>query len=118
LIESAGLPRLTELWSSLNGQIGALILSGIEKWHADTTDLVALHRVLLAAVRSRDPALMRETVIEHYVRDRKEGATQIAAIIGVTEAIAARNHREPNGSSPDSTPTANVIHQYGERGEA
>lgn len=118
LIESAGLPRLTELWSSLNGQIGALILSGIERWHADTTDLVELHRVLLAAVRSRDPAVMREAVIEHYVRDRNEGATQIAAMIGVTDALAARHHYGSNGLSPDPLPTEEVIHNYRERGGA
>jgi DNA-binding GntR family transcriptional regulator len=90
LIACAGSPRLEELWSSLNGQIGALILSGIENWHATTADLVGLHRQLLMAVRSRDPALMQETVIAHYIRTEKESAASVAAITPLIAAVATR----------------------------
>src|SRR5262249_28675951 len=90
LIECAGSPRLVDLWSSLNGQIGALILSGIENWHATTADLVGLHRQLLMAVRSRDPELMQETVIAHYIRTEKEGAAAVAAMAPVIAAVATR----------------------------
>lgn len=94
LIACAGSPRLVELWSSLNGQIGALILAGIENWHATAADLVGLHRQLLAAVRSGDPTLMQETVIAHYIRTEKEGAASVAAIMPVITAVAARQHRQ------------------------
>jgi DNA-binding GntR family transcriptional regulator len=90
LIGCANSPRLLELWSSLNGQIGALILSGIENWHATTADMVALHRQLLTVVRSRDPARMQETVIAHYVRTEREGAASVAAMAPVIGAVVAR----------------------------
>lgn len=96
LIECAGLPRLVELWSSLNGQIGALILSGIENWHATTADVVDLHRRLLASVRSRDPVAMQETVIAHYLRDRS-GGDATAAMAGVIAAVATRYGAGSNG---------------------
>lgn len=91
LITCAGSPRLVNLWSSLNGQIGALILSGIENWHATTADMVGLHRQLLMAVRSRDPALMQETVIAHYIRTENEGTVSVAAIAPVIAAVATRH---------------------------
>src|SRR6185437_10597492 len=33
LVELAEMPRLFELWSSLNGQVGALYIRGVEEMH-------------------------------------------------------------------------------------
>ncbi len=93
LIECVDMPRLVELWASLNGQIGALILSGIENWHATTADVVNLHRRLLASVRSHDPVTMQETVIEHYIRDQSGNDATTAAMTGVIAAVAMRYGR-------------------------
>src|SRR5215211_7272291 len=60
LIRGAGAPRVVELWSSLDGQMSALILSSIEHHHAGIGDVVAFHRALLDAVRSGDVAVARE----------------------------------------------------------
>jgi DNA-binding GntR family transcriptional regulator len=74
LAELAGSRRTTELWSSLNGQMGALILSSIERQHAGIEDVVALHHKLIGALRSGDRSLAQEAVIEHYVRaDERAG---------------------------------------------
>ena len=68
LAELSGSRRLVELWSGLNGQMGALILSSIERQHAGIEDVVALHQRLIDALRSGDRAIAQEAVIEHYVR--------------------------------------------------
>jgi GntR family transcriptional regulator, rspAB operon transcriptional repressor len=67
LVQDADAPRVVELWSSLNGQMSALILSSIEHHHAGIDDVVAFHRALLDAVRSGDVAVAREAVLIHYV---------------------------------------------------
>jgi GntR family transcriptional regulator, rspAB operon transcriptional repressor len=67
LIRGAEAPRIVELWSSLDGQMSALILSSIDYHHAGIDDVVAFHRALLDAVRSGDVAVAREAVLIHYV---------------------------------------------------
>jgi DNA-binding GntR family transcriptional regulator len=67
LIRGADVPRMLELWSSLDGQMSALILSSIDYHHAGIDDIVAFHRALLDAVRSGDVAVAREAVLIHYV---------------------------------------------------
>ena len=56
------------LWSSLNGQIGALFIRGVENQHARTEDIVLLHKHLLDAVRTSDPGVVQRAVLGHYVR--------------------------------------------------
>ena len=55
LVKNAHSPQLINLWSGLNGQIGALFIRGVENQHANTADIVDLHRQLLEAVRTGDP---------------------------------------------------------------
>ncbi len=68
LVEAAGSPRLLELWSSLNGQIRALFLTTLESEHVRVEEIVALHKLLLDAVRSGDPEHAQRAVFQHYVR--------------------------------------------------
>lgn len=68
LAELSGSRRLVDLWSSMNGQMGALILSSIERQHAGIEDVAALHQGLIDAIASGDRAAAQAAVIEHYVR--------------------------------------------------
>lgn len=68
LVAAAGSPRLLELWSGLNGQIRALFLTTLESEHVRIEDIVALHQLLIDAVRSGDPEHAQRTVFQHYVR--------------------------------------------------
>src|SRR6266496_6551541 len=52
LIDLAESRRLIDLWSSLNGQIGALVLRSLEQLHANIEDVVAFHQLLLDAIES------------------------------------------------------------------
>ena len=90
LIDGCDSRRIRELWSSLDGEMSALILSSIEHYHAGIDDLVAFHRVLLDAIRTGDPEVAREGVIVHYVGvdgQRQNSLTELGALI---EAMARR----------------------------
>jgi len=67
LVQSAAMPRLFELWSSLGSQIGALYIRGVEEMNLHTDDLVKMHRRLVDAVRV-SPAEAQRAIIHHYVR--------------------------------------------------
>ncbi len=68
LVECAQMPRLLELWSSLDGQIGALYIRAIEEYQTGIDYVVSFHRRFVAALRSGDPTVARHAVLEHYVR--------------------------------------------------
>jgi DNA-binding GntR family transcriptional regulator len=67
LVEQAHSSRLTDLFSNLDGQVGALVIRAVERYQADIADFVARHQQLLDSVRSGDPALAQQAVIDHYV---------------------------------------------------
>jgi DNA-binding GntR family transcriptional regulator len=93
LADLAGSSRLVELWSSMNGQMGALILSSIERQHAGIADVAALHQRLIDALRSGDRAIAQAAVIEHYVRAGERAAYTSAML----QTIAAIAPAEPDG---------------------
>ena len=95
LLERAGSRRLLDLWASLNGQIGALMLLAVERRHATIGDLVDLHRRLLDAVKSRDPRTLQDAVIEHYV-GVPAGAAPASAAAQVIAALAPGDGPPPH----------------------
>jgi DNA-binding GntR family transcriptional regulator len=68
LVECAQMPRLLDLWSRLDGQIGALYIRAIEEYQTEIDYVVSFHGKYLAALRSGDPTVARSAVLEHYVR--------------------------------------------------
>lgn len=88
LVKNANSPQLLNLWSGLNGQIGALFIRGIESRHANTQDIVDLHRTLLEAVRTSDPGIVQHAVLEHYVRVPLRDAAHEAALLSTLQTIA------------------------------
>jgi DNA-binding GntR family transcriptional regulator len=86
--------RIRDLWSGLDGQMSALILSSLEHHHAGAGDVADFHRALVHALRSGDPAVAREAVIVHYLgNDDEEGAPDAATLAGVAEVIESLAHR-------------------------
>ena len=70
LVEAGGRVRLTELWHELDGQMGALMRSSLEFQGSDLSDVVARHRTLIEAVRTKDRVLMAAAIKEHYLKPR------------------------------------------------
>jgi DNA-binding GntR family transcriptional regulator len=90
LIQLADSPRLKIAWSSLNGQLGALMLRGIESHHFSASDVAHLHTTLLAAIRSGDSETMLRGLVEHYVASERAWADYGQQINDLMAATATR----------------------------
>jgi len=88
LVEVSGSRRLIELWSSLSGQIGALVLRSLEEQHARIEDVAAFHQRLLDAIRSGDPEVAKRGVLDHYVRVEDRDAVRNELIQQITGTLA------------------------------
>ncbi|MDN5764607.1 MAG: GntR family transcriptional regulator [Humibacillus sp.] len=67
IMESSGHPRLVELWSTLNGQMGALMRSTLDRQGLSLDETVAMHRKLLTSFRRKDPTVAVAALRDHYV---------------------------------------------------
>lgn len=100
LVRLAKMPRLFELWSSLNGQVGALYIRGVEEMHLQIDDLVALHRNLLAAIRSGSDR-GQLAIIQHYVREDGSQSSPGIAAQGLLNVASQRLAAESSKSSEE-----------------
>jgi DNA-binding GntR family transcriptional regulator len=87
IVEIGESPRLIEVWSSLNGRIGALFLTGLEYQNASLRDVVSLHQALIEAITSRDLERARKAVIDHYLTGDPERHVHGAAMIAAAELV-------------------------------
>ena len=67
IMESSGHPRLVELWMTLNGQMGALMRSTLDRQGISLHETVAMHRKLLKSFRRKDPTAAVAALRDHYV---------------------------------------------------
>jgi len=94
LIELGGSRRLIELWASLNGQIGALVLTSLENKQARIDDVAAFHQQLLDALRGGDARVAQQAVIDHYVRVEERDAVRSALMQQVIDRVAPAYHAD------------------------
>jgi DNA-binding GntR family transcriptional regulator len=88
LVEAADMPRLRDLWASLGGRVGALMLSSIETKHLTLDFLVKLHQDYIAELRSGDPRRMVAAVVHHYVENQAGDAGRADGIEQLVEVMA------------------------------
>lgn len=98
IIELSAMPRLVELWTTLNGRIGAIILRSVEEQELRIDDVVALHAELLATLHQGDVAAMQQAVVHHYVRTEGELAA-LPEHTGQVAAAAVLSHRPDRASA-------------------
>lgn len=67
IVEAPGHPRIVELWSTLNGQMGALMRSSLDRQGIDLAEVVRRHAKLVRAFRRKDPAVALTALREHYL---------------------------------------------------
>lgn len=67
IVESSGHPRLFELWMTLDGQMGALMRSTLDRKGLSLHETAAMHRKLLNSFRRKDPAVAVSALRDHYV---------------------------------------------------
>ncbi|MCB0132830.1 MAG: GntR family transcriptional regulator [Caldilineaceae bacterium] len=90
IIELGDSTKLIELWSSLNGQIGALILRGVEQQELDIDDVVRLHRLVIDALATGQPAVAQQALVEHYIREEADNIHHFTEIPQVVSIVADR----------------------------
>jgi DNA-binding GntR family transcriptional regulator len=67
IVAAGGHPRVVEMWSTLNGQMGALMRSSLDRQGIDMAEAVQGHTKLLTAFRRKDPAVAMAALRLHYV---------------------------------------------------
>lgn len=67
IVEAGRHPRIIELWSTLNGQMGALMRSSLDRQGIDLTEAVQRHTKLVTAFRRKDPAVALAALQLHYL---------------------------------------------------
>jgi DNA-binding GntR family transcriptional regulator len=67
IVAAGGRPRLEQLWHTLDGQMGALVRSALERQHSDLTELTKRHVDLALAFASRDRETIERALREHYL---------------------------------------------------
>jgi DNA-binding GntR family transcriptional regulator len=92
LVECAQMPRLLELWASLDGQIGALYIRAIEEYQTGIDYVVAFHHEMIDAIRSGDPAVARQAVLQHYVRFNDPTQSRAVAQEQAIDTLMAAGH--------------------------
>lgn len=89
LIECAEMPRLLELWSSLDGQIGSLYIRALDSDVTAIDFVVSFHAELLASIRSGNPSVARRAVLDHYVRFNDPTLSRATALDEAIETLVA-----------------------------
>ncbi|MGC5342068.1 GntR family transcriptional regulator [Streptomyces sp. AM 4-1-1] len=67
IVTTCGRRRLLELWQTLDGQIGALMRSTLDREQEDLADVVQWHRDLLEVLATRVPEEAAREVRHHYM---------------------------------------------------
>ncbi|MDT5028628.1 MAG: hypothetical protein QOE61_5054 [Micromonosporaceae bacterium] len=67
IVQAGGHARLVELWSTLNGQMGALMRSSLDRQGIDLTEAVRRHVQLLRAFRRKNPQVATAALYDHYL---------------------------------------------------
>lgn len=87
-----GSEMMLEMWATLNGRLGALIMSSLERKQLNTADVVRYHTDAVDALATRDPAIARREMAAHYLRGfpRERIATDALMDGDFIDAIAPR----------------------------
>ncbi len=73
VVEASGHPLIVELWAGLNGQMGALMRSSLDRQRITLDETVRRHAELIASFRDRPVTAVDAALREHYIRsDRPE----------------------------------------------
>lgn len=89
IAELGGSELLLELWSSLSGRIGALILRSLEDKKLNVADVVRYHAEVIDALESREPEIGRRAIIQHYIRGQLNEQAQTDALSAVAQTTFA-----------------------------
>ena len=82
--------KLIDLWSSLNGQIGALMLRGMEQQALAISDVVRLHTIVIDVLSNGTPTQVQQAIVDHYIRDEAENTHYFLEIPQTVDLVTAK----------------------------
>jgi DNA-binding GntR family transcriptional regulator len=68
VVEASGHPLIVDMWAGLNGQMGALMRSSLDRQRISLGETVHRHSELIAAFRDKTTAAVDAALREHYIR--------------------------------------------------
>jgi GntR family transcriptional regulator, rspAB operon transcriptional repressor len=71
LVRAGGSRRVAELWHELDGQMGSLMRSSLERQQIDLDETVERHRLLVAAIATKRRPTIVKAIREHYLDPRE-----------------------------------------------
>jgi DNA-binding GntR family transcriptional regulator len=81
LVEASGRRRAVELWRAINGQMGALMRSSIDRQHLDLEQVRARHEPVRLAVVEGTPRQIERAIHAHYITDGHLAPPQTSAAV-------------------------------------
>ena len=85
IVNASGRRRAVELWSTVNGQIGALMRASIDRQHLALTAARARHEPVRAALLTGTSRQIEKAIYAHYVTDRDTVPAHVIAAAAATE---------------------------------
>lgn len=79
IVNASGRRRAVELWSTVNGQIGALMRASIDRQHLALQGVRARHEPVREALRSGTARQIEKAIYAHYVTDRDKVPVHVLA---------------------------------------
>ncbi len=74
IVESSGHPLIVEMWSGLNGQMGSLMRSALDRQQIELGQAVSMHEELVTAFREFSRPAVEQALHNHYVRPSRRKA--------------------------------------------
>ncbi len=72
IVEASGHPLIVDMWLGLNGQMGALMRSSLDRQRIELAETVQRHAELITTFRERSPAAVAGALRDHYLRPEDE----------------------------------------------
>lgn len=72
IVVASGHPLIVDMWQSLNGQMGALMRSSLDRQHIDLAETVAMHATLITAFREQTASVVTAALRDHYIGTERE----------------------------------------------
>ncbi|HEX3593401.1 MAG TPA: GntR family transcriptional regulator [Pseudonocardiaceae bacterium] len=69
IVEASGHPLIVDMWVGLNGQMGALMRSSLDRQRIELAETVRRHAELITAFREQSATAVANALREHYVNE-------------------------------------------------
>ena len=72
IVEASGHPLIVDMWLGLNGQMGALMRSSLDRQRIELAETVQRHAELITTFREQSPGAVAGALRDHYLRPEDE----------------------------------------------